>query len=223
MASSRNNNPSPKQNSPVNEADSTSNNVHMAHGNAAAQEAIMARMPAQVDDVEFDLNSKLGFGAFSCVFKGSIVLKSIILTDACSGHRRSTNQAVAVKAVALTKSSIQPLQNELRIHQQAVGHQNIAQLLGHATQNVRAYQLQGASASLIYLAIQEISFLFLELCQREVFDVIVAAEGAPRLMLPSIFAQLVEAVIFLHSQGISHLDIKPEVCSPCTHLHQILI
>ena len=55
------------------------------------------------------------------------------------------------------------------------------------------------------------AYLCFELCERgEVFNLIESNVGLRRDLLQPIFAQLVDAVTYLHNKGIAHLDIKPE-------------
>ncbi|EDQ90168.1 uncharacterized protein MONBRDRAFT_16435, partial [Monosiga brevicollis MX1] len=54
-------------------------------------------------------------------------------------------------------------------------------------------------------------YLVFELCSRgEVFNLIEPRAGIRRDLLGPIYAQLIDAVTYLHTKGIAHLDIKPE-------------
>eukprot|EP00053_Salpingoeca_punica_P002446 m.37872 g.37872 ORF g.37872 m.37872 type:complete len:417 (+) comp11580_c1_seq1:90-1340(+) len=102
-----------------------------------------------------------------------------------------TGERVAIK-VCFRKDS-QSNVNELRVNRLAAGHRHIVPLKSHVIVNDAVY-------------------MFFELCVGgELFHQITPCVGLKqREMVGPYFAQLVDAVDFLHAQGIAHLDIKTE-------------
>lgn len=123
----------------------------------------------------------LGRGSFSVVFEGL---------------ERDTLRRVAIKAVYLgpeNTDSVGGFNNELRVLCRAVGHSGIVKLLDHYHQ-------------------ENMGYLVFDLCERgEVFSEVIPHLGLnPRENVGPYFAQLMDAVEFLHQAGICHLDIKTE-------------
>eukprot|EP00730_Choanoeca_flexa_P003064 TRINITY_DN11276_c0_g1_i1.p2 TRINITY_DN11276_c0_g1~~TRINITY_DN11276_c0_g1_i1.p2 ORF type:complete len:348 (+),score=65.10 TRINITY_DN11276_c0_g1_i1:3239-4282(+) len=162
-----------------NEQDRNCNNEHAAEGIADVQEELQSRLIDNVGDVQIDLHSKLGHGAFSSVYRGTMK------TDVDSGP-------IAVKCLALLPQTMQAFKNEIKIHKLASGNCNIVAFFDHCV-------------------VKDVAYLYFELCGRgEVFNLIQPHTGLPRHLVPPIFAQLVDAVTYLHNKGIAHLDLKPE-------------
>ncbi|KAM9331765.1 serine/threonine-protein kinase Chk1 [Pholidichthys leucotaenia] len=106
---------------------------------------------------------------------------------------RQTEEAVAVKVIdtSQAKECAENVKKEVCIHKM-LNHPNIVRFFGHRKEGPTVY-------------------LFLEYCSGgELFDRIEPDVGMPEKVAHRFFQQLIGAVQYLHSVGITHRDIKPE-------------
>lgn len=106
---------------------------------------------------------------------------------------RQTEEAVAVKVIdtSQAKECADNVKKEICIHK-ALNHANIVRFFGHRKEGQTVY-------------------LFLEYCSGgELFDRIEPDLGMEEQEAHRLFLQLIAAVEYLHSIGITHRDIKPE-------------
>ncbi|KAI3373639.1 hypothetical protein L3Q82_022240, partial [Scortum barcoo] len=106
---------------------------------------------------------------------------------------RQTEEAVAVKVIDTSqgKECAENVKKEVCIHKM-LNHANIVRFFGHRKEGLTMY-------------------LFLEYCTGgELFDRIEPDVGMVEKDAHRFFQQLVGAVEYLHSAGITHRDIKPE-------------
>uniref|UniRef100_A0A1A8I5M8 Serine/threonine-protein kinase CHK1 n=3 Tax=Nothobranchius TaxID=28779 RepID=A0A1A8I5M8_NOTKU len=106
---------------------------------------------------------------------------------------RHTEEAVAVKVVdtSQSKECADNVKKEVCVHKM-LNHPNIVKFFGHRKEGATVY-------------------LFLEYCTGgELFDRIEPDVGMPERDAHRFFQQLMSAVEYLHSLGITHRDIKPE-------------
>uniref|UniRef100_A0A672ZPX5 Serine/threonine-protein kinase CHK1 n=1 Tax=Sphaeramia orbicularis TaxID=375764 RepID=A0A672ZPX5_9TELE len=106
---------------------------------------------------------------------------------------RQTEEAVAVKVIdtSQAKECAENVKKEVCVHK-SLSHQNIVRFFGHRKEGSTVY-------------------LFLEYCSGgELFDRIEPDVGMPQKDAHKFFQQLIAAVEYLHSVGITHRDIKPE-------------
>uniref|UniRef100_A0A3Q3BSU0 Serine/threonine-protein kinase CHK1 n=1 Tax=Kryptolebias marmoratus TaxID=37003 RepID=A0A3Q3BSU0_KRYMA len=106
---------------------------------------------------------------------------------------RQTEEAVAVKVIntSQSKECADNVKKEVCIHK-LLNHPNIVRFFGHRKEGPSVY-------------------LFLEYCTGgELFDRIEPDVGMPEKDAHRFFQQLIAAVEYLHSLGITHRDIKPE-------------
>ncbi|KAK2828629.1 hypothetical protein Q5P01_019663 [Channa striata] len=106
---------------------------------------------------------------------------------------RHTEEAVAVKVIdtSQAKECAENVKKEVCIHKM-LNHDNIVRFYGHRKEGSTMY-------------------LFLEYCTGgELFDRIEPDVGMPEKDAHKFFQQLIAAVEYLHSVGITHRDIKPE-------------
>ncbi|XP_055004539.1 serine/threonine-protein kinase Chk1 [Boleophthalmus pectinirostris] len=106
---------------------------------------------------------------------------------------RQTEEAVAVKVIdtSQSKECAENVKKEICVHK-SLNHQNIVRFYGQRHEGT-------------------ITYLFLEYCSGgELFDRIEPDVGMPEKDAHHFFKQLIGAVEYLHSIGITHRDIKPE-------------
>lgn len=106
---------------------------------------------------------------------------------------RQTEEAVAVKVIdtSQSKECAENVKKEICVHK-SLTHQNIVRFYGQRQEG-------------------PITYLFLEYCSGgELFDRIEPDIGMPEKDAHHFFTQLIGAVEYLHSIGITHRDIKPE-------------
>lgn len=106
---------------------------------------------------------------------------------------RQTEEAVAVKVIdtSQAKECAENVRKEVCIHKMLT-HPNIVRFFGHRKEGPTVY-------------------LFLEYCTGgELFDRIEPDVGMAEKDAHRFFQQLIAAVEYLHSKGITHRDIKPE-------------
>uniref|UniRef100_A0A6Q2YXZ2 Serine/threonine-protein kinase CHK1 n=1 Tax=Esox lucius TaxID=8010 RepID=A0A6Q2YXZ2_ESOLU len=106
---------------------------------------------------------------------------------------RQTGEAVAVKVIdtSQAKECSENVKKEICINK-VLSHSNIVRFFGHRKEGPTVY-------------------LFLEYCSGgELFDRIEPDVGMPETEAHRFFQQLLSAVEYLHSVGITHRDIKPE-------------
>lgn len=106
---------------------------------------------------------------------------------------RQTEEAVAVKVIdtSQSKECAENVKKEICVHK-SLNHQNIVRFYGQRQEG-------------------PITYLFLEYCSGgELFDRIEPDIGMPEKDAHHFFTQLIGAVEYLHSIGITHRDIKPE-------------
>lgn len=106
---------------------------------------------------------------------------------------RQTEEAVAVKVIdtSQAKECAENVKKEVCIHKM-LNHPNIVRFFGHRKEGPTVY-------------------LFLEYCSGgELFDRIEPDVGMAEKDAHKFFQQLIAAVEYLHSVGITHRDIKPE-------------
>ncbi|XP_008276984.1 serine/threonine-protein kinase Chk1 [Stegastes partitus] len=106
---------------------------------------------------------------------------------------RQTEEAVAVKVIdtSQAKECAENVKKEVCIHKM-LNHSNIVRFFGHRKEGQTVY-------------------LFLEYCSGgELFDRIEPDVGMAEKDAHKFFQQLIAAVEYLHSVGITHRDIKPE-------------
>ncbi|GAA6232185.1 serine/threonine-protein kinase Chk1 [Lates japonicus] len=106
---------------------------------------------------------------------------------------RQTEEAVAVKVIdtSQAKECAENVKKEVCVHK-ALNHPNIVRFFGHRKEGLTVY-------------------LFLEYCTGgELFDRIEPDVGMAEKDAHKFFQQLIAAVEYLHSVGITHRDIKPE-------------
>ncbi|XP_037543337.1 serine/threonine-protein kinase Chk1 [Nematolebias whitei] len=106
---------------------------------------------------------------------------------------RQTEEAVAVKVIdtSQSKECADNVKKEVCVHK-ILNHPNIVRFFGHRKEGQSVY-------------------LFLEYCTGgELFDRIEPDVGMPEPDAHRFFQQLIAAVEYLHSLGITHRDIKPE-------------
>ncbi|XP_067113404.1 serine/threonine-protein kinase Chk1 [Osmerus mordax] len=106
---------------------------------------------------------------------------------------KHTEEAVAVKVIDTTqgKECLDNVKKEVCINK-VLSHPNIVRFFGHRMEGTTIY-------------------LFLEYCTGgELFDRIEPDVGMPEKDAHRFFQQLIAAVEYLHSVGITHRDIKPE-------------
>ena len=131
-------------------------------------------------------NRVLGEGSFSVVREGEVI---------------GTNEAVAVKCVREDKLSARDrdaLQDEIRIMHKLQEHPHVVQL----REAIRVDD--GASGqTLLYLVMEKVQ-------GGELFDRIVQLEAYTELQARQTSVVLLDAMRFLHAQGIAHRDLKPE-------------
>lgn len=143
--------------------------------------AVDDSMPRVVGGVyDISARSLLGRGAFSVVYEG---------------FHTNTKDKVAVKAITvLPDQTAAGFMTELKANRMVDGHVNVVRLLDHEVPK------------------DNLGYMMFEVCSRgEVFEQIKPGVGLiPRECIGSYYAQLVEAVVYIHSMGVCHLDIKPE-------------
>lgn len=106
---------------------------------------------------------------------------------------RQTEEAVALKVIdtSQAKECSENVRKEICVHKM-LSHHNIVRFFGHRKEGPTVY-------------------LFLEYCSGgELFDRIEPDVGMPETDAHRFFLQLIAAVEYLHSVGITHRDIKPE-------------
>ncbi|XP_069002510.1 serine/threonine-protein kinase Chk1 isoform X1 [Embiotoca jacksoni] len=106
---------------------------------------------------------------------------------------RQTEEAVAVKVIDTSQATecAENVKKEVCVHKM-LNHSNIVRFFGHRKEAVTVY-------------------LFLEYCSGgELFDRIEPDVGMAEKDAHRFFQQLIAAVEYLHSVGITHRDIKPE-------------
>ncbi|XP_028277947.1 serine/threonine-protein kinase Chk1 [Parambassis ranga] len=106
---------------------------------------------------------------------------------------RQTEEAVAVKVIdtSQAKECAENVKKEICVHK-VLNHPNIVRFFGHRKEGSTVY-------------------LFLEYCSGgELFDQIEPDVGMAEKDAHRFFQQLISAVEYLHSVGITHRDIKPE-------------
>ncbi|XP_068600759.1 serine/threonine-protein kinase Chk1 [Brachionichthys hirsutus] len=106
---------------------------------------------------------------------------------------RQTEEAVAVKVIdtSQAKECAESVKKEICVHK-SLSHANIVRFFGHRKEGPTVY-------------------LFLEYCTGgELFDRIEPDLGMAEKDAHRFFQQLISAVEYLHSVGITHRDIKPE-------------
>ncbi|XP_047463865.1 serine/threonine-protein kinase Chk1 [Mugil cephalus] len=106
---------------------------------------------------------------------------------------RQTEEAVAVKVIdtSQAKECAENVRKEVCVHKM-LNHSNIVRFFGHRKEGPTVY-------------------LFLEYCSGgELFDQIEPDVGMEEKDAHRFFLQLIAAVEYLHSVGITHRDIKPE-------------
>lgn len=109
------------------------------------------------------------------------------------GCHQDSKERVAIKAILPDRDNIASFHNEVRMN-------NLSQGDSYIVAFRESFLIDG------------IGYLVHDLCALgEVFHHIVPHSGLDqRELISAYFAQLVEAVTFLHSRGVCHLDIKPE-------------
>eukprot|EP00047_Mylnosiga_fluctuans_P003656 m.230215 g.230215 ORF g.230215 m.230215 type:complete len:338 (-) comp12029_c0_seq1:243-1256(-) len=109
------------------------------------------------------------------------------------GFHRVNQEKVAVKAVLLVRDHGTSFHNEVRMNNLAQGQSNIVPFR-------ESFVIDG------------IGYLVHSLCpQGDLFMHIIPHSGLDqRELIGPYFAQLVDALVFLHSRGVCHLDVKPE-------------
>lgn len=155
------------------------------------QEGIAENQPSNRPEEadEFPVVSNLG-GDYSLA--PSLILGHGTFSRVYQGTNLASNENVAIKAILIGKDN-SLFQNEVKINS----------------------LVQGSSSIVVFrnsLIVEGIGYLIHDLCSLgEVFHHIVPQTGFDqRELIGPIFAQLLEAVTFLHTRGVCHLDIKPE-------------
>eukprot|EP00050_Salpingoeca_kvevrii_P014317 m.34808 g.34808 ORF g.34808 m.34808 type:complete len:387 (-) comp5692_c1_seq1:158-1318(-) len=121
------------------------------------------------------------------------VLGRSAFSTVLQGRHREDGSLAAIKAIALVPQNTVGYASELRIHKLVSGHRFLVSLLEHSV-----------TPDFVYLVLEHCS-------GGDVFQRIVPHVGLGQRELVGIyFAQLVEAIDFLHTKGIAHLDVKPE-------------
>ena len=147
--------------------------------------------------------------------------RGVFIADCVAGRRAGTHEPVAVKVMPLTPESSHTFQHECKIHRLASGHPNIVGLLDAFQANVcaslplslpptRCRAADTLSSSSVSAARCSSRSSPVRPPHRAAPTDVPADQGLRRELLVHYATQLLEAVAYLHSKGIWHLDIKTE-------------
>jgi len=140
---------------------------------------------------KYQIIKKLGKGAYS---------------DVVLGKDTETNNLVALKIIKdeaqENSSTFKVFQNEIEIMQE-ISHPNIICLLEYSDKGVLTKDSGSSTSDVVYLA--------LELATGgELFDFIAQTGSFSEPVARYYFHQMIEALEYLQSKGISHRDLKPD-------------
>lgn len=157
----------------------------------ATDDATHACISNRSNEIEQEFKVASVIGDFALI--SSVVIGQGTFSRVYEGLHRLTNEKVAIKAIKIPKDNSTAFQIEVTMNNLAQGSASIV-----AFRNS-------------YI-IDDLGYLVHDLCvYGEVFHHIVPHSGLDqRELIGPYFAQLLDAVTFLHSRGVCHLDIKPE-------------
>lgn len=183
--------------------------------NTSTSRIISVNSTTQVGTTKVRVIKQLAEGAFGIVFLAQDVSESSL-----SSRSAGSGKSYALKQlICQTKDQVAEAHRELESLQRFAGHPHIIQLVDHSSTALPPPSSSSASAAVAATQHREILMLF-PLCSRgTTWDAMLRADAlVPESAVPWPFNEkkalfitscIAKALLFMHSKGYTHRDIKP--------------